>query len=717
MVPIRDLTNTSRPGYPSLKRQVNGAIGNNGRGTQSALHLPVSKSPRRGFTSPTNPHFSAPPLPPPSQRSRSPSPTFLQSFGINHKVPRRSSSRSSVHSTTSLAPIARRSSWQPGRKTVKELEDEYHDSDEDIPEDAVVWNVPLSPRPPQSRTESEVVGNECPVPPTPLTVPLPRTRSVPAADPQPQSGSIHSLRRQRSTPAILEDPEYGDLKPRPSPRTSPRPSRRPSPLSSVTDLTKLNQDIQAYGKARTKSYSEAMSDLSSDARHITAALEAFELQRAQSAETAGTSTSDVNTSSFAANTKVPTSTTTPISPDLSSTISRTANGRTVVTLPPLRKGDVMIDPLPISKEKEKVLTRTRPSWLPPKDQKEEKRHLREYRRMMEASLEAEKRRASRLAAEQDARDAAAASLLKIWEEYVLPEWPTALDEPRTRELWWRGVPVQHRGDIWLRAVGNELHLTETSYSAALKRANEDEARLDSLKGKTGESETLKEQDAERWAWFERMRSDVDSLAVEAEWTRFATPNAQNEQLKDVLMAYAFYRSDVGYVSGLHRLAALLLLYLPVANAFIVMANFLNRPVPMAYLLTTLPAISNTHSLILRTLAYKLPSLHAHLTSPAFALQPSEYLDPLLSSFYTDPRIGVERMSRMWDIMVFEGDKVLVRAAVAVLSRLENRLYSSREEILSILGWDSPLEWGEHLGDAEDWTLAMREAGKADKKED
>jgi hypothetical protein len=33
-------------------------------------------------------------------------------------------------------------------------------------------------------------------------------------------------------------------------------------------------------------------------------------------------------------------------------------------LPPLQKSNIMIDPLPISKEKEKVLTRTRPSWLP-----------------------------------------------------------------------------------------------------------------------------------------------------------------------------------------------------------------------------------------------------------------------------------------------------------------------------------------------------------------
>ena len=133
-----------------------------------------------------------------------------------------------------------------------------------------------------------------------------------------------------------------------------------------------------------------MDDLSAEARHITAALEAFDLQRTQSTETPRSATWDVNASSLSVNTHISTSVSpiTPISPGLPSPMSRGASSKSVVTLPPIRKGDVMIDPLPVSKEKEKVLTRTRPSWLPPKDQKEEKKHLKEYRRMMEASLEA-----------------------------------------------------------------------------------------------------------------------------------------------------------------------------------------------------------------------------------------------------------------------------------------------------------------------------------------
>ncbi len=46
------------------------------------------------------------------------------------------------------------------------------------------------------------------------------------------------------------------------------------------------------------------------------------------------------------------------------------------------------DPVPLSKQKEAALGRTRPGWLPPKPKKEEKKHLKEYKHMMTMSKEA-----------------------------------------------------------------------------------------------------------------------------------------------------------------------------------------------------------------------------------------------------------------------------------------------------------------------------------------
>ena len=121
-------------------------------------------------------------------------------------------------------------------------------------------------------------------------------------------------------------------------------------------------------KTRAKSWNAALEELSEEAKILTEALEAFAIEEGRSH-----------------NAKVQ-------SGGKDGVIWQPEPRKLVkaktVELPPLRKSNIMIDPLPISKEKEAVLTRTRPSWLPPKSQKEEKRHLKEYQKIMALSIEA-----------------------------------------------------------------------------------------------------------------------------------------------------------------------------------------------------------------------------------------------------------------------------------------------------------------------------------------
>lgn len=50
-------------------------------------------------------------------------------------------------------------------------------------------------------------------------------------------------------------------------------------------------------------------------------------------------------------------------------------------------------------------------------------------------------------------------------------------------------------------------------------------------------------------------------------------------------------------------------------------------------------------------------------------------------------------SRIWDVYVFEGDAVLVQAAVGMLARLEGRLYGGRKECLDVLREDACFDLG------------------------
>lgn len=382
----------------------------------------------------------------------------------------------------------RRGSWQSnrGRKSAEELERECDDDDgDDVPDDCFLENIPISPRPPLERAVS--------MPPSastsPERAPKERVRSV---------GNGTS-----PIPA-----EQGEL-------------RTPKPLVRSATMSDFPMNGVASPKGRAKSWTAVRSELSAEAQALTEALEAHAedeqnkaLELRQRRSFGNGSTTDFH---------------------------KPARVRSAIAeLPPLRRTNIMIDPLPVSKEKEAVLSRTRPSWLPPKDPAEEKRHLKEYQKMMAQSAESDRKREAEQRAKSTCKDDTVSSLLRIWEEHVLPNWDNVIRQKRTRELWWRGIAPRSRGKVWAKAVGNELGLSDASYTAALRRA---QALEKTVKG--GSQLTVDEE--RKRGWLDRIEADVKQTF--SELRIFQPDGPLYEPLKDVLKAYAMYRSDVGYVHG------------------------------------------------------------------------------------------------------------------------------------------------------------------------
>ncbi|KAL4990385.1 hypothetical protein BDW68DRAFT_40632 [Aspergillus falconensis] len=535
------------------------------------------------------------------------------------------SSQTLSPSPVNARPLNRKPSWQRSRKSLKELEAEYHDSDDELPEDASLWNIPISPRPVEDRAPSrDHSPNRSPGPqPFPLSHSV--SEAAVAAAPPRRSPATSRANRQM-TRSSSAGPERGQISPR---------------------------------NPRLYSYNSMMSDLSEEAKNLTQALEfhADENDRKR-----GDSLRSGNSS-------------------LRSSDESKRDSKSPIELPPVQKSNIMIDPLPISKEKEKVLTRTRPSWLPPKDQKEERRHLREYKKMMEQSREADKRKAAQAASAKCERDNTRDTLQQIWDDYVYPNWTRAIGETRTRELWWRGIPSRIRGQTWNRAIGNELALSDESYNKALKRAKDARAKSE------GDS---CESNKKMMEWFDAIQTDVSKAFPEL--NLFQEGGPLRETLVDVLEAYVMYRNDVGYSSGLHTIAALLVLQFPTpSSAFCAMANALNRPLPVAFMTMDRGAIGRTFSLASTTLRYKFPRLATHLYE-TLRLSDEEIFDSMFRSLLTNG-LDLERLSRVWDCWVFEGDRIMIRAAVAILGCLQTQLFGftkpddqSRSAVKNILAW-------------------------------
>jgi hypothetical protein len=386
---------------------------------------------------------------------------------------------------------ARRGSWQAGRerKSLKDLEKECDEDDgDDLPDDIFLENIPISPRPPNERTAS--------MPPSTSTSPE-----------RPSKEKIRSVGNGTSPiPA-----EQGVLR-------SPRPG-----MNRGASMGQFPISHNSFpNKGRAKSWTVALSELSEEAKALTEALEAHAEDEEKRELDPKQRRSSHRHAARAA------------------TFEKPRVKSAIAELPPLRRTDIMIDPLPISKEKEAVLSRTRPSWLPPKDPAEEKRHLKEYQRMMALSREAERKKEADRQTKTSCRDDTASSLLRIWEEHVLPNWDVVTSQKRTRELWWRGIAPRSRGAVWTKAIGNLLGLTDSSYTAALRRAKALEKTI-----KSG-SQLSADEERKKW-WVDKI--EIDARNTYPELKIFQPEGPLHESLLDVLKAYAMYRSDVGYVHG------------------------------------------------------------------------------------------------------------------------------------------------------------------------
>lgn len=458
----RDLTSSTkaRPGYPTLRSQIRNAA------SDGLAIVPVPSSSartKRGFSS-----SHAPALPTTLTRQRSLSPN------ISSTSPRSSISGGSAK--------GRRGSWVSTRerKTIQELERECDEDDgDDVPDECLLENVPISPRPPQERTSA-----------------------APSASTSPERPAKEKL-KPLGNGTSAKPAEQGELR---SPRAI---------MTRGVTTGQFSTNLYNSNKPRAKSWNEALSDLSEEAKALTEALEAH-------AEDEERRDSDPHSYLRSANPKP------------------TRVKSSFAELPPLRRTELMIDPLPISKEKEAVLSRTRPSWLPPKDPAEERRHLKEYQKMMASAEKVERKKESDKRSKSTCRDDTASSLLRIWEEHVLPNWDDVIRQRRTRELWWRGIAPRSRGAVWTRAIGNTLGLSESSYTAALRRAQALESTIKSGSQLSAEEERKK-------SWLERIEKDVKETYPELRI--FQPEGPLHVALMDVLKAYSMYRSDVGYVHG------------------------------------------------------------------------------------------------------------------------------------------------------------------------
>ncbi|GFY97611.1 Ypt/Rab-GAP domain of gyp1p superfamily protein [Actinidia rufa] len=162
-----------------------------------------------------------------------------------------------------------------------------------------------------------------------------------------------------------------------------------------------------------------------------------------------------------------------------------------------------------------------------------------------------------------------------------------------------------------------------------------------------------------------------------------TPEGQGA-LRRVLVGYSFRDSDVGYCQGLNYVAALLLLVMKTEeDAFWMLAVLLENVLVSDCYTNNLSGCHVEQRVFKDLLIKKCPRIAAHLEALEFdvSLVATEWFLCLFSK-----SLPSETTLRVWDVLFYDGAKVLFHVALAIFKMKEEELLISQQvgDIIDIL---------------------------------
>ncbi|XP_003383946.3 PREDICTED: TBC1 domain family member 12-like [Amphimedon queenslandica] len=324
----------------------------------------------------------------------------------------------------------------------------------------------------------------------------------------------------------------------------------------------------------------------------------------------------------------------------------------------------------------------RPKGLPAKTPAEEKKHQKLYQEMIQATKKKELQHASdthKMEQKRHTKEDQIAVAQKKWAE-ILPKFDSLRNRKEVKELWWAGLPPGVRGLVWKKAIGNDLNISPDLYMIFWKRFQE---RLD-LAQQRGRSDSVASVTSIS------RESSVDVIHLDLQRTFptlgfFQEGSPLCQVLHNVLGAYACYRPDVGYVQGMSFLAAVIILNMEnEADAFIALANLLNRASYLAFFKVDQDQMKPYFTVFSLLLAESLPKVSAHFNQLGF--HPQFYLIEWIFTIYTR-NLPLDVACRVWDLFCRDGDFFLYRTALGILNMYQHQLlqFTSIEDVGHFLG--------------------------------
>ncbi|KAM9803759.1 TBC1 domain family member 12-like [Neosynchiropus ocellatus] len=332
-----------------------------------------------------------------------------------------------------------------------------------------------------------------------------------------------------------------------------------------------------------------------------------------------------------------------------------------------RKKNLEFEPLSTTA----LILEDRPSNLPAKSVEETQRHKQEYDEMVAGAKRRELKEAQKKKRQMKERlkqEDVISNAMVVWNTEILPHWNSMKGTRRVRELWWQGLPPSVRGRVWSLAIGNELNITPELYEIFLSRAKEKWRSY-------SETSSVNDSESDGGASLADRESSLDLIKLDISRTFpslfiFQKGGPYHDLLHSVLGAYTCYRPDIGYVQGMSFIAAVLILNLEEAEAFITFANLLNKPCQMAFFRVDHELMLKYFSVFEVFFEENLPRLFSHFQTNS--LTPDLYLIDWIFTLYSKS-LPLDVACRVWDVFCRDGEESLFRTGLGILRLFEDVL--------------------------------------------
>lgn len=148
------------------------------------------------------------------------------------------------------------------------------------------------------------------------------------------------------------------------------------------------------------------------------------------------------------------------------------------------------------------------------------------------------------------------------------------------------------------------------------------------------------------------------------------PAGLQKPLKHVLSAFAAHNPHIGYCQGLNFVVGMLLLILRNEEKTFWLLDTLTRHMLPDFYAADMVAVKAEQELLGDIIKWKLPSLYSHLDE--MGLHWSLVGMKWFICLYADV-LPVETVLRIWDAVFYEGSKVLLRVALMLVKKNEQKL--------------------------------------------